>query len=144
MKRIQTNKGFIFFIPAVIIAVSALFGGVVALAQVSLPGGALYGIKTATEHVRLAAAFTDKSKAKTHLSIAKDKLTELETLSEKNASTEVLEKTEKAFNDNQAKSEGYILKQEKGSSMAVKLNKILDDNRARNKAVLSVIAKKKN
>jgi len=135
------NRGFIFLVPAIIIGVTALLGGTVAAAQVSLPDSPLYGIKTATENVRLAVAFTDESKAKTHLSIAKEKVDEIEKLSAKNASADLLEKTEARFADNQSKARGLIQSQSNGSDVA-QLNKSLDEIGARNQAVLTVVLTK--
>lgn len=132
------NRGFIFLVPAIIIGVVALLGGTVATAQVSLPGSPLYGIKTATESVRVALAFTNKSKAKTHLSIAKEKVSEIEALSTKVTSADIFEQTESRFADHQSKARGHIEIEGNGSDVA-QLNKSLDEIGARNQAVLNVV-----
>lgn len=137
MKK-EYNRGFIFLAPAIIIGVTALLGGTVAVAQVSLLGSPLYGIKTATEKVRLAVAFSDESKAKTHLSIANEKISEIEKLSAGGAPADLIEKTEAKFVDNQLKARGLIESQGNGSDVA-QLNKSLNEISARNQAVLTVV-----
>ncbi|MES2953572.1 MAG: DUF5667 domain-containing protein [Patescibacteria group bacterium] len=132
------NRGFAPIVPAVIIGLVALMGGTVATAQISLPGSPLYGIKTATERARLAIALSDENKAKTHLSIAADKLRELEELSDKNASLETIEKVEASFEENQSKAKGYIGSREKEVD-APKLSQKLDDNSVKNEEVLTLV-----
>lgn len=73
-------------IPLVVIVAAGIIGtsGVtVAASQKSIPGDTLYGVKQATENVRVAAAISKKDKAKVHLDIAEEKVKEIEKLEEK-------------------------------------------------------------
>lgn len=133
MKK-TTSSRFMLLPPAVIVAVVALLSGTVAAAQVSLPGSPLYGIKSATEDARLAAVFTNESKAKTHISIAKEKVRELELLSSIDAPVDVLEKTEAKFLDNHSRAEALV---KDDTSGADELNKALDEIGTRNQVVLT-------
>ncbi len=139
MKK-SLKTGFVALVPAAVITLAALAVGTVATAQVSLPGSPLYGIKTSTEKVRLAIAFTPEMKAKTHLSIAAEKLTELEKLSAKGVSgneqagekVEKMEKVEENFEKHQDQAKGYIKNIEKKDE---KQTKKLIDNEVRKEKI---------
>jgi hypothetical protein len=113
MKLVQ-NQGFIIFIPSIIIGIATLLGGTVALAQVSLPDSPLYGIKTASERVRLAVAFSDDIKAKTHLSIAREKVKEIEKLAQREIVAKPLEKAEANYVLHRERARGYVEKKNEG------------------------------
>jgi len=72
-------------------------------AQDSLPGEALYGLKTATEQVKLVAAFSDESKAAVHLEIAARRAEEMGKALDKN-DVRAAEEAAKGFGDAIAKS----------------------------------------
>jgi hypothetical protein len=129
------NRGFVLLLPAIMISIVALVGGTVATAQVALPDSPLYGIKTATEKVRLSIAFDDEKKAKTHLSIAKEKLNEIEWLLLKEGRSDLVEVAEVSFEENQLKARKYI-DEEKDTSAAARLNQKLEENGIRNINVL--------
>lgn len=81
-------------IPLVVIVVAGIIGSsgvTVAASQKSIPGDALYGVKQATENVRVAAATSKKDKAKVHLDIAEEKVKEIEKLEEKGATEKITE-----------------------------------------------------
>lgn len=81
----NSQKGFLSLIPAIIIGLVAVGGGIVAASQNAVPGNVLYGLKNATEKVRTVLSFTHSEKAQTHLSITLEKLEEIERLrSQKN------------------------------------------------------------
>ncbi len=138
MKK-TTSSRFMLLSPAVIVAVVALLSGTVAAAQVSLPGSPLYGIKSATEDARVAVVFSNENKAKTHLSIAKEKVRELELLSSIDAPADVLEKTEAKFLDNHSRAEALV---KDDTSGADELHKALDELGARNQVVLTAVLEK--
>lgn len=68
--------------PALIIALIVLLGGggLTFASQNSLPGDKLYPVKTLTEEVRTAMAFTPEAKKEVQLDIAKEKLDEVQAL----------------------------------------------------------------
>ena len=76
----KNQKGFLSLIPAIVIGLVAIGGGVVATSQNAIPGNVLYGLKNATEKIRTVLSFTHSEKAKTHLSITLEKLEEIERL----------------------------------------------------------------
>lgn len=78
--NVRNQKGFLPIIPAIIIGLVAVGGGVAAASQNSIPGDILYGLKNATEKVRVVLSFTSAEKAKTHLSITLERLEEIERL----------------------------------------------------------------
>lgn len=75
-------------IPLIIAAIAALGGGTVVASRNAAPGDTLYGVKTATEKVRVALALNDKNKVEVKLSIAEDKLKEVEKLMKRGDSAE--------------------------------------------------------
>ena len=76
-------------------------------AQDSLPGEALYGLKTATEQVKLAAAFSEESKAVVHLQIAATRAEEM---------GKALDKNDVRGSEEAAKGLGDVLGKAKGKS----------------------------
>ncbi len=132
------GKIIILCIPGICITLIALLVATIALAQTSLPGNYLYGIKTMSENVRLALSFSNTDKIKTHISIAKEKINELEELSVKNVSGNLIEKTEIIFNENQLKAKEYI-KDHDDNSKVIEWNKNLNENLDRNNAALLTI-----
>ena len=73
----------ISIIMAIVLAVSALGGGTVYASQDSLPGDALYPVKTGTEQVRLVLTPGDAAKVDLQLTFASSRLEEMTGLVEK-------------------------------------------------------------
>jgi hypothetical protein len=134
------SRGFTLPISALIIGITALGAGTVATSQVALPGSALYGIKTATEKVRINLAMTDNAKAKTLLSIAETKLNEIEELKSRNKSEDKILDAEARFEDNTNKARGILLKHAT-SSDGVKLSAKVTENESRNEEILNKLIK---
>lgn len=77
----ERRRGFSLARPLAVAATVAcaflvLLGGAVWMSQKSLPGDALYGLKRASENVRLSMATTDADKAKEYLDLASTRVTE--------------------------------------------------------------------
>lgn len=87
--------------PAIIIGLVALVGGAAAASQNAIPGDTLYGLKNATEKVRVVLSFTHSEKAKTHLSITLEKLEEIEKLHSKGASAQHISDAAKSLQKHQ-------------------------------------------
>lgn len=77
-----------------LLSAGLLGGGSAAAAQGSLPGDALYGVKQATEEVRLAAARSDADKAELHLAFAERRASEATELAQRGKSQEAHEAAE--------------------------------------------------
>ncbi|HEV7205861.1 MAG TPA: DUF5667 domain-containing protein [Jatrophihabitans sp.] len=77
----ERRRGFSLARPLAVAATVAcaflvLLGGAVWMSQKSLPGDALYGLKRASENVRLSMATTDAGKAKQYLDLAATRVAE--------------------------------------------------------------------
>ena len=99
--NIRNQKGFLPLIPAIIIGLVAVGGGVAAASQNAIPGDVLYGLKNATEKVRIALSFTHSEKAKTHLSITLEKLEEIERLRTRGDSAQHISDAAKSLKEHQ-------------------------------------------
>jgi len=73
------------FVPVAIffIGLFAMGAGTLATAQNSLPGSALYGLKTTVESVQVSLAIGQKNKAGLHMEIANEKLDEIQRMQTK-------------------------------------------------------------
>lgn len=88
-------------IPLVVIVAAGIIGSsgaTVVVSQSSIPGEVLYPVKKVTENIRVATAFSNQDKAKVHLSIAEEKVKEIEKLEEKGATDEILEAAQELEN----------------------------------------------
>lgn len=78
---LSNQKGFV---PAILLVILTALGvtgvGTVAVSNNSVPGDPLFGVDKALEEIQVSLATNDGSKAKVHLEIARERLTELETL----------------------------------------------------------------
>lgn len=77
-----------------VLATGLLGGGSAAAAQGSLPGEPLYGVKQATEGIRLAVARSDADKADLHLAFAERRASEAAELAQRGKSQEAHEAAE--------------------------------------------------
>jgi hypothetical protein len=75
---------FVVAVAAALVLVFALAGMSLLLSRDALPGDALYGIKRTGEAASLGLTFGDESKALKHLEFAAARVTELETLAQRN------------------------------------------------------------
>lgn len=69
---------------AVTVVTSMLSGGAIAMANESLPGNPLYPVKLAVEKARIELARDNKTKSKVYLSIAKERIQELNQINKDN------------------------------------------------------------
>jgi len=83
MPNLKSQSGIIPLVVLAIVGTVSASGVTVVASQKSIPGDALYPVKQVTENVRVAAAFSKIDKAKVHLSIAEEKVKEIEKLEEK-------------------------------------------------------------
>lgn len=140
--KIGNQKGFLPLIPAIIIGLVALGGGVVAASQNAIPGDALYGLKTATEKVRVALSFTNSEKAKTHLSITLEKLEEIEKLHSQGASAKHISDAAKLLKEHQEAAVEEVGQSGETGQNAVDLAKRLQTNSEQQQNVLSDVLNK--
>ena len=99
--KFGNQKGFLPLVPAVIIGIVVLGGGAVVAAQNSVPGDKLYGLKNATERIRIIMSFTHSEKAKVHLAITLEKLEELQKLQSERADANEISEAAKSLKDHQ-------------------------------------------
>jgi hypothetical protein len=78
-----------------VIIVLAAGSGTVYAANGSLPGEPLYSVKTATESVRLAFAFSEEAKADLYVSLADRRVDEIIQMAEKGNAEQVVNTTDK-------------------------------------------------
>lgn len=88
---LSSQQGIIPLVVMVAVGLVSASGVTVAASQKSIPGDALYGVKQATENVRVAVAISKQDKAKVHLDIAEEKVKEIEKLEEKGKTEKIVE-----------------------------------------------------
>ncbi len=93
----SNKKGFIMFLPAIIIGFIVIGTTTTVGAQSALPGDFLYGLKTTTEQIRIKLAVTEKDKLKTYIAINKEKIDEVKKLDDKGAEEEKIQIAEDKF-----------------------------------------------
>jgi hypothetical protein len=121
---------------SLIIAIFALCVGTVAAAQVALPDSPLYGLKTTIEEFRISIAQTEETKAKTYLSIAEEKLSELEAMSAGSAAQGFqIEKVKEKLEQSQKNAQAHITRSE-DKPKTQKIKKEIKENKDRSEAVV--------
>lgn len=94
MKSLDNQKGIVELIVLSIIGVTLVGGTATVVASCNaLPGDTLYGVKRASESVRLATALTKEDKAKLKLTQLQARLSELEQLHQKSPNHPKLDET---------------------------------------------------
>lgn len=124
----------------IILALAAVVGsGSVAAsaANNSVPGEPMYGIDTALESFQVATSFSDTSKAATHLTIAQEKLAELQALQAKGRPAEHLAIAAERLADHQDKAGIRIAAAEGKGKDVDDLKARLEENSARQQQVLA-------
>jgi hypothetical protein len=127
------QKGFIF-LQAIVVTLVSISVGTVAASQLALPGDTLYGVKTASEQVRVRVAINPSDKVRANISIAEEKLKEIEKLHknfEETEKTKEVGAAEQALQKNiSAASVGVASEKSKGKNVEA-LTKALDKVKAK-------------
>lgn len=114
----------------------------VAAANNSVPGDKLYGLDTALESLQVATSLSDTSKAATHLTIAEEKLVELQVL---NANAQSEDKIAKAAEQLAKHQDGAGVDVAKAQGEGKDVEKIIErlrTNAARQQSVLQGVIEK--
>lgn len=97
------QKRIVHIIIIIIFAVIGIGGGTAYASRNSLPGEPLYRVKNLTDDFRLLTSRSPEEKAKVYLSIANERLAEVEKLQAKGASDDLVAAALESYNQNQQK-----------------------------------------
>lgn len=100
--HVNKQAGFIPLVVLVVVSVISASGITVVASQGSIPGDTLYPVKGVVENAKVAAAFSERDKAKVHLAIAEEKVREIEKLEERGR-TDKIPKTAQSLKGSQGK-----------------------------------------
>ena len=140
--NIGNQKGFLSLIPAIIIGLVAVGGGIVATSQNAIPGNILYGLKNATEKVRTTLSFTHSEKAKTHLSITLEKLEEIERLrAQRDSAQHISDSAESLKKHQDAAVEEFNQSGNKGQDVADLTNRLQMNSEQQQNVLLDLLNK---
>ena len=141
MKALRDQRGFIPLV-ALGIGIALLGGGTVtaSVANNSVPGEPMYGLDTAMESFMIATAMSDTSKAAAHLTIAQEKLSELQALEVKGKAAEHIAKAAEKLAEHQ-EAAGVKVADAKAQGKDVEaITQRLQENSARQQQVLMDVA----